>query len=454
MQHGFGKIGFILAALGSSIGLGHIWRFPTATGQNGGSAFVLLFLAISVFVGISMLIAEMLIGQHGRGNVVESFKSLTNNKKTPWRGMGFVLFTGPITLTFYCAVLGWVLYYLIFVSFNLPTTLEDSKAIYDAISGSTDKLGYQIACFAAVLLATTYFVVHGIKGIERLNFIIMPLLFLIFFGLLFYSMSLDSFHKSLEFMFKPDFTKITSDVIVDSMGQVFFSLSIGAGTMLTYSSHVDKKQNLLSSCFYIVIFGILISLVAGLMIFAFVFEYNGEVKDGEGLIFNILPLMFSHFGSFGNVVCALFMIGLLFAGISSTVSLLEPCVKYLQDRTGFSRRVVSYLVTAGIFIAGIFVILSLNNELGKYLTLFGKSLFSLAVYLSANILLVLGGLLGSIFIGYFIKKETLKEWTKGYFGNKILFAIWYYSIRILCPLVIVIIFLSGIGLQIPTINLF
>ena len=447
MQKDFGKIGFILAAIGSSIGLGHIWRFPTATGTSGGSAFVLLFLGIALSIGITMLIAEMLIGQQGRKNVPDSFKHIAHNEKTPWRFMGLVLFAGPVTLTFYCAVLGWVLYYLVYVSFHLPSDFATSKAIFIDFSSSMQQLPYQILCFAIILFITAYSIVHGIKGIEKLNYILMPMLFVIFFGLLFYAMSLHSFSQSIAFMFKPDFSKINSQVVIDAMGQVFFSLSLGAGTILTYSSHMSKQQNLLSSAFCIVFSGIIISLVAGLMIFAFVFEY-GDVKhvsDGPGLVFITLPVMFGHFGIFGNVLSIFFMIGLLFAGISSTVSLLEPCVKYLDDRTKFSRSIITYGVTFLIFVVGVIVIFSMNAEFSSYLTFFGRNLFDWSVWLSANILLTWGSFFGSLFIGYFIPKATLRQWTIGFFRYECIFELWLFCLRVLAPLMILDIFIARLS---------
>lgn len=443
MQKDFGKIGFILAALGSSIGLGHIWRFPSATGTNGGSAFVLLFIGISLIVGISMLIAEMLIGQYGRKNVVDSFKEIKQNDKTPWRFMGLTLFAGPVILTFYCAVLGWVLYYLVFVSFHLPTDFTQSQLIFETFTGSTKQLPYEILCFAIILFVTAYSVVHGIKGIERLNYILMPLLFIIFFSLMVYAITLPSFSQSFNFMFKPNFSKITSNVVVDAIGQVFFSLSLGAGTIITYASHVDKKQNLLSSSLYILFPGILISLVAGLMIFTFIFEYGdtSHVTIGPGLIFVILPVMFGHFGTLGIVISVLFMIGLLFAGISSTVSLLEPCVKYLDDKLHYGRTKISYGIAFIIFLVGILIILSLNADVKQYLTFFKKDLFSLIADFSANIMLTFGSFFASIFVGYFIPKEALKQWTANYFTEKV-FNYWYFSLRVFAPITIAIIFVS------------
>lgn len=446
MQKDFGKIGFILAALGSSIGLGHIWRFPTTAGMNGGGAFVLLFLGIALFVGVAMLVAEMLVGQQGRKNVPDSFKEITQNPKTSWRFVGITLFAGPFILTFYCAVLGWVLYYLVSVSFNLPADFAQSKAIFETFSSHTEQISYQILCFAIILAITAYSIVYGIKSIERLNYVLMPLLFIIFFGLLFYAMSLPSFGESVEFMFRPDFSKLTSNTIIDAMGQVFFSLSLGAGTIITYSSHVNRNQNLFASALWIVIPGIIISIVAGLMIFTFVFAYGSkaDVAGGPGLIFIVLPVMFGHLGALGGFLCALFMIGLLFAGLSSTVSLLEPCIKYLTDKTKYSRATLTYMVSFGIFLVGIIVILSMNTNYQATLTFFEKNLFDWIDWISANMLLTWGSFFSSLFIGYFVSKDKLREWTKGYLKSDFAFYFWLYSLRVLAPLMVIVIFINRI----------
>lgn len=446
MQKDFGKIGFILAALGSSIGLGHIWRFPTTAAYNGGGAFVLLFLGIALFVGVAMLIAEMLIGQQGRKNVPDSFKEIKQNPNTPWRFVGITLVAGPFILTFYCAVLGWVLYYLIFVSFHLPADLAASEVIFVDFISQSKQMGYQILCFIAILAITAYSVLYGIKSIERLNYILMPMLFIIFFGLLFYAMTLSGFSQSVDFMFRVDFSKITSNTIVDAMGQVFFSLSLGAGTIITYASHVNKQQNLLSSSLFIVIPGIIISLVAGLMIFTFVFEYGTKetISKGPGLLFIVLPVMFGKLGALGSILCAIFMVGLLFAGISSTVSLLEPCLKYLEDKTKYSRAMLTYGVVFAIFLVGIVVMLSMNATYTQYLTFFGKNLFDWIDWLSANVLLTWGSFFSSLFIGYFVPQQTLRAWTAGFLRNDFAFYFWLYSLRILAPAMILVIFINRV----------
>lgn len=438
----FSKIGFIMATLGSSIGLGHIWRFPTMAGENGGAAFILLFIVISVAVGVSMLIAEMLVGNRTQKNAQDAFYELDESSHKKWHWVGFTIIGGPIILTFYCVVLGWVVYYFGMVSFHLPQNLVDSKALFDSL---TNNFTAQIISFAIVVILTAYFVSKGVKsGIERLNFILMPLLFIIFFGLLIYAMTLKSFGTSVSFMFALDFYKITPKVLIDAMGQVFFSLSLGIGIIVTYAAFTEKKQNLFSSAMWVLIPGIIISIVAGLMIFTFVFEYGSEddVKDGVGLIFKVLPVLFGKMGSMGSLICVLFMIGLGFAGLSSTISLLEPAVKWLEDKTNKDRVMLTWAVSFAIFLVGSVLILSLSEE-HKELTIAGKSLFSWMDWLSANIIMTIGGLLATIFVGYAIKTEHLREWTQHYF-TPIMFGFWLFAIRILAPLMVSAIFIYNI----------
>ncbi|MCI5786914.1 MAG: sodium-dependent transporter [Helicobacter trogontum] len=438
----FSKIGFIMATLGSSIGLGHIWRFPTMAGQNGGGAFILLFLVISVVIGVSMLIAEMLVGNRTRKNAQDAFYELDESSHKRWHWVGLTIIGGPIILTFYCIVLGWVVYYLGAISFHLPTNMSDSKILFENL---TQNITSQVISFAIVMILTAYFVAKGVKsGIEKLNFVLMPLLFIIFFGLLIYAMTLPSFDKSVNFMFAIDFSKITSKVLIEAMGQVFFSLSLGIGIIVTYAAFTEKKQNLFSAAMWVLIPGIIISIVAGLMIFTFVFEYGTakDVGEGTGLVFKTLPVLFGKMGSIGSVICVLFMIGLGFAGLSSTISLLEPAVKWLEDKTGKNRVMLSWGVSLVIFLVGFVLILSLNEGY-KELTIAGKNLFKWMDWLSANIIMTLGGLLATIFVGYAIKTEHLREWTSHYF-TPIMFKFWLFAIRVLAPLMVGAIFIYNI----------
>ena len=436
----FSKIGFIMATLGSSIGLGHIWRFPTMAGLNGGAAFILLFLVISLAIGVSMLIAEMLIGNRTKKNAQDAFYELDESKHKSWHFVGFSILGGPLILTYYCIVLGWVVYYMGAVSFQLPATTADSKALFEYLKHDFTA---QLLSFGIVVGVTAFFTAQGVKnGIERLNFVLMPMLFIVFIGLLIYAMTLPSFIESCRFMFAPDFSKITSKTLVESMGQVFFSLSLGIGIVITYAAFTERNQNLFTASLWVLIPGIIISIIAGLTIFTFVFEYGGEVGEGAGLIFITLPVMFSKMGFVGSVICVLFMVGLAFAGISSTISLFEPAIKWLEDKTGKDRKILSWLLAFSIFAVGSVLILSLNENHTE-LRLGHKSLFEWFDWISANVLMTFGGILSALFVGYAIKREHLREWTRGYFSDS-MFRFWLFAIRILAPLMVICIFIYQI----------
>ncbi len=441
MGNHFSKLGFVLAALGSAIGLGHIWRFPYMTGVSGGGAFVLLFLFLSLSVGAAMFIAEMLLGQSTQKNVIEAFKELDLNPKKRWKYAGLLLISGPLILTFYSTILGWVLYYLVSISFNLPNSIQESEQIFN---DTLQSIRLQSIGLFSVLLITGWIVSRGIKeGIEKLNLVLMPLLFATFFGLLFYAMSMDSFSKAFHFMFDFKPKDLTSQVFTYSLGQVFFSLSIGLGINITYAAVTDKTQNLLKSTIWVVLSGILISLVAGLMIFTFVFEYGANVSQGTGLIFTSLPVVFGQMGAIGVLVSILFLLALAFAGITSTVALLEPSVMYLTERYQYSRFKVTWGLVALIFVVGVVLIFSLHKDYKDYLTFFEKSLFDWLDFASSTIIMPLGGMATFIFMGWVLKKEKLRLLSTHFLGPK-LFATWYFLLKYITPLIVFSIWLSKI----------
>lgn len=435
----FSKFGFILSALGSAIGLGHIWRFPYLAGQNGGGAFVLLFLVFCITLGVTLLVGEMLIGNKGRGSVAASYEKLDPTKSKKWKYASLFAITGPLILTFYSVVLGWVIYYFVYISFKLPTNIKESGATFNDLIGN--HVGVQTLSLFIVIAITAYFVIKGVKGgIEKLNYILMPLLFIIFIGLFFYAMTFNSFSEGLAFMFKPDFSKILEpSVLVAALSQMFFSLSLGAATMISYASETEEKQNLFSSALWIVLPGLFISLLAGVIIFTFVAEFHGNPSGGAGLVFVTLPLIFNQMGTVGHVVSLLFMAGLLFAGLTSTVSILEPSSKLLADRAKMSYSKATLLISVAIFIIGFFVILSMNGATAKMFSFFGKSLFDIIDIVTGNYLLTIGGLTSCVFIGWMVKKDNLKKFTKEFFSPA-LFTAWIVLIRFVAPIIILIVF--------------
>lgn len=443
-MNNFSKIGFILAALGSSIGLGHIWRFPYVAGTNGGGAFVLLYLFLSLFIGIAMLVGEMLIGNKGKANAMKSYENLDPSPSKKWRYAGLTIIGGPIILSFYSIVLGWVFYYLFMVSFNLPQNMQESDEVFNNLYSH----GFvpQLLGLLLVMGITGWIISRGVKkGIELLNLILTPLLFIIFFGLLIYAMCMDSFGRAVDFMLSFDWHEakkaISVDVFVDSLGQVFFSLSLGIGIIITYAASSESNQNLLKSSLWIVLSGLSIAVMAGLMIFTFVFEYGGNVGGGTGLIFKTLPVMLSHLGILGNIIALLFLIAFSFAGITSTISLLEPAVMFLCETYGWSRTKATWGITMAIVVLGIIVICSICTPAQSFLKFGGKSLMDTIEFISANFIMTLGGLLAIIFIGWVVPKESLREYTAHFFTN-FAFCVWYIIMRYIAPIITIIILIA------------
>ena len=438
----FSKFGFIMATLGSSIGLGHIWRFPYMAGQMGGGAFVLLFLVMTLFIGVAMLVGEMLMGNKTQKNTADAFIELDPSPKKPWRFAGLTLIGGPIILSFYAVVLGWVVYYLVGVSIDLPDNAEQADRIFGALL--TSHSFYQLLGFSAVLGLTGLIVSLGIKdGIEKLNLVLMPLLFIIFIGLLIYAAFQPSFMQAVHFLFDFKYEDITFEVIIAAMGQMCFSLSLGIGIIITYAASTDSRQNLLESALYVVICGIIISLIAGVMIFTFVYEYEVAVTQGTGLVFKALPIAFSKMGLSGTIVAILFFIGLAFAGITSTISLLEPSVMYFVQRYNRNRKVVTWTIVGAIYAVGLVLLFSLNSDYSQTLSLAGKQLFVWFDSASSNFIMPLGALISMIFVGYVIGKDRVKEMAQGFLGE-MGFVVWFFIIRYVVPLVIIVAWIGTI----------
>lgn len=452
----FSKVGFILAALGSSIGLGHIWRFPYMAGENGGGAFVLFYLCLALSIGVSMLLAEMLIGNKARSNPMDCYIILDKLNKLPpqtpqkehnvidntckkslmWLGLNTI--AGPLILSFYAVVLGWILYYLFNVSFALPSDIAQAKVQFAFIQKHS--LLYQICCFSGIIVLTALIVAKGIKkGIEKLNFILMPLLLFIFIALLLYAFSLDEFSQAWNFMFAFEPEKITLKTLIDSVGQVFFSLSLGVGTINVYAANAQQNENLLKSSLWVVLSGIIISLIAGLIIFTFIYHFKGQPSEGVGLLLISLPLAFNALGNVGSVISILFFTAVLFAGITSTISMLEPAVSIFRDKFAMSQAKATYIVSTGILLMGLLVIFWANKNFNLP-NLFGKDLFGFLDFITSSILMPMGMFVALIFLGFCIKQSHLRYWTP--YLNDMLFALWRIMLRYITPSVIIVILLS------------
>lgn len=444
MKSGFSKVGFILAAAGSAVGLGNIWKFPYVTGENGGGAFVLIYLLAIALIGLTIFIAESYIGRESRANAASGYQAVSKSQSKHWGWAGFQIFAGIIILSFYAFIIGWIIDYIIISVTGLPSTIKEAEATFTNLI--TNEIGTQIFFHTVVVLTMIFIALKGVKdGIEKLNLILMPLLALILCGLLVYSFTLDSFGEALAFMFSPDWSKITVDSILAAVGQAFFTLSLGMGIIITYSASMDKDANFIKSSVFVAIVDTSVALIAGLIIFSFLFAAGAKSTAGPGLVFISLPLIFSGWGVFGQVIAIAFFCALLFAGITSAVSLLEPSVRYLIEKFNMAR-VKATLIAAGfLYVLGIVALLSMSADYGSMLTFFGKNLFDHLDYTTSSIMLPISGFVTCIFLGYFVDKNVLKSKFTSQ-TSVVIFNIWYSLIRYVVPVAIAVLFLNKLGI--------
>jgi len=440
----FSRIGFILAAAGSAVGLGNIWKFPYITGEYGGGAFVLVYLFAILFIGLSVFLAEAVIGQYSQANVATSFIKMSKSKNENWKFAGFMIVTGLIILSFYSVVLGWILNY-VFSSFSaLPTDAATAGAAFETLISKD--LATQLFYHTLVAGTVIFIVLKGIKdGIEKINLILMPLLGLILVGLLVYAMSLDSFSKAVTFMFFPDWSKINSSALLAALGQAFFTLSLGVGTILTYSASLPKEANFVKSSVMVAVVDTVIALIAGLIIFSFLFEAGAKSAAGPGLVFISLPVIFSDWGILGQIIAVSFFVALVFAGITSAVSMIEPSLMFFIERYGMTRKKATILCGSIFYGLGIVALLSMSSTYGSSLTFFGKNAFDWMDFMTSSIMMPTAAIVICIFLGYFVDKQLLHEkFTK--FVPNYAFDIWYFLIRYVVPLAITVLFLNKLGI--------
>ena len=443
MKSGFSRVGFILAAAGSAVGLGNIWKFPYVTGENGGGAFVLIYLLAIIFIGLTIFIAESYIGRESRANAAAAYQIVSKSKNKNWRWAGFQIFSGIVILSFYAFIIGWILNYIILSFTGLPTTLKEAETAFTTLI--TQKVGLQILFHTIVTATIVYIILKGVKnGIEKLNLILMPLLAIILFGLLAYSFTLDSFSQALEFMFMPDWSKIDESAILAAVGQAFFTLSLGMAIIITYSASMAKDANFIKSSIMVAMVDTAVALIAGVIIFSFLFAAGAKSTAGPGLVFISLPLIFGGWGIFGQIIALAFFVALLFAGITSAVSLLEPPLMYLMEKYKITRKKATIIAGSFFYILGIFALLSMSKDYGSMLTFFDKNLFDWLDYLTSSIAMPISGFVTCIFLGFFTDTNRLKQIFTKYVPQTI-FNIWLVLIRYIVPIAIVLLFLNKLG---------
>ena len=444
------KIGFILSAAGSAIGVGAIWKLPYVTGISGGGAFFLLFILFSLFMGFPLLLAEFVIGRSTQKEAISAYRSLAPNSNWHWIGR-LGVFTCFLLLSFYSVIGGWI---VIYIAKGLFGGIISEGADYGSVFNLT--IGNPLLVLVAqfVFLAITVLVVaKGIQnGIEKVNKILMPALFGLFIVLIIRSLTLDNAMEGVKFFLAPDFSNITSESVLFAMGQAFFSLSVGVSVMVTYSSYLSKKESLIQPAISIVSMNLVIALLAGLAIFPAVFSLGLEPAEGPGLLFVVLPAVFDQI-VFGEVFLIGFLALFLFATLTSAFSMLEIIVASIVKEKAEKRTKYAYMIGILIFLVG--VPSALSYSIFADILIFSKSLFDSADYLVSNILMPLGVLLISIFVSHKIEKSTLREELLQHSRlGATAFNIWLFIMKYIIPLVIILVFLDITGILDKIVEIF
>jgi NSS family neurotransmitter:Na+ symporter len=444
---GFGsRIGFIFAAAGSAIGLGNIWRFPYTAGENGGGAFVLVYLIFVLGIGVPVLLAELAVGRHAQKSPVGAFKSLFPASMWPMLG-GLGVATGFAILSFYSVVAGWTLSYLwkaVNGAFSDGMTAEQSGKLFTELIGDPSR---SIALSGAFLLLTIIVVRKGISGgIETASKILMPVFFVLLLILAGRSLTLDGATRGLNFMFQADFSKLTAPAIMSALGQALFSLSLGMGAMITYGSYLSRDEHLPLAGVSVAFFDTLIALLGGLIIFPALFHANADPAAGPGLVFVVLPTIFDKLPSGTGFAIAFYAL-LAVAALTSTISLLEVVVSYFVDERGWSRDKAAWLLGGGCFLLAIPSALS-NGAVGGLSALYqmggkDKSFLDLLDMVFGNYSLSIGALLLSVFVGWkWGVNAGLDELQGGGKHRLPLAAVWAFCIRFICPVAVLLVLIS------------
>ena len=429
------KIAFILAATGSAIGLGNIWRFPTVVSQNGGAVFVFVYILAVILIGFPVMLAELTIGRRAQKNPVGAIEYIKPH--TPWKSIGYLgVITGVCILSFYSVIAGWAVGYLVKTAsgaFRGTVTSDVTERIFTEFSSNP----FQVILFFFIAIGITAFIISkGVKsGIERWTKVLMPILFILIVFLAIRALTLPGAGQGISFYLKPDFSKLNGTVILFALGQAFFSLSLGMGTMITYGSYISKSDNLVSSAGWVSFSDTLVALLAGLIIFP-TLAFAGQPGNvgGEGLVFQIFPIIFSQIPG-GFIFGILFFFLLLVAAITSTISVLEVPVAYFVDERKWSRTKATLLISLFSFALGIPSALSTGG-----MTFFTKIKFlSFMSFIFINLSLPIGSLFICIFLGYaWGAKKALKEIAEGNQHFR-LRPLWIFSVKFLSPIAILLI---------------
>ncbi len=457
---------FIFAATGSAVGLGNIWKFPWMASENGGGAFVLIYILSVLLIALPIMIAEVMIGRRGKQNPVSSLRYLSKESSgfefieidhelqrvkkkkyhhsnsddyTNWEIIGWMgVISGILILSFYSVIAGWTISYIFQALSGSFTdiTLDGSKSLFNNFVSDAERL---LAWHTIFMFLTGYIVAQGVKGgLEKAVKFLIPGLFFILIILVIYSMQLSGFSEGMKYLFVPDLTKINANIVLSAMGMAFFSLSIGMGAVMIYGSYLSNESSITEVTTIVAVADTLVAILAGIIIFPIVFTYHLDPSTaGPGLIFQTLPIAFGSMPG-GTIIGALFFILLFFAAITSSISLIEPAVTLVIENFSYTRSEAATKIGFVTWLIGIGTIWSFNYM--SDIKMFDMTFFDLIDYLTSKVLLPLGGFLMAVFIGFIVKKNvSIKELNI----SDNLYNLWYLLIRYIAPISVMIIFANG-----------
>jgi len=438
-----------MAAVGCAVGLGNIWRFPYSAGVSGGSAFVIVYLGAAMLLALPILLAELMIGRRGAAGPPASIEAVAieSHRSRHWRLLGIVLGSlgATLSLAFYAVVGAWTIAY----AFKMGTgqlqqvSAAQSEQAFTALSGAPGNL---LPWFTAFFAITIFISTKGLHaGIEKAVKFMMPMLFFMLVAMVIYAAIVGDFAKAWHFLFNPDFSKITTTVVMAAFGQAFFSVSVGITNMMAYAAYISRETDLPRSSAIIVGADTLVALLAGLAVFPIIFMYGLEPGAGPGLVFMTLPVAFSQMPG-GIVFGTIFFVLLFFAALTSSLAMLEAPVAWLRDATNLSRRSASMLAGAvsfglGLLAALSFSVLSDFHPLGAIKLFEGKTFFDVFDFLVINVMMPVGGILIAIFAGWFVKTKYSKD---ELFGGRdsMAYSVWLFLIRFVAPAILTLVFVD------------
>lgn len=437
------KIGIVLASAGSAVGLGNIWRFPCEVGSNGGAAFILIYLLCIALLGIPVMVSEFLIGRHSRANTASAYKILAPG--TQWKWLGFMgVIAAFLILSYYAVVAGWTLEYTFAAATDQFSRGGDFTAFFNTFVSNPWKPALYMALF---LLLTHIVIIRGVKeGIEKFSKVMMPMLLLIICILVICSFSMPGSVEGLTFLLKPDFSKVTTKVVLSAMGQAFFSLSLGMGCLCTYASYFSDEANLMKTAASVATIDTIVAVMAGFIIFPAVYSVQGLSPDaGPGLVFvtlpNVFQIAFGNVAWLGYIFSVMFYMLLVLAALTSTISLHEVSTAYIHESYHISRSKAAYIVTGGCIFLGVFC--SLSFGVLSDATWMDMTIFDLFDFVTAKFIMPLGGMFISIFTGWYLDRKIVKDEVTNKGRLRLpFFGLYIFILKYVAPLAIGAIFLN------------